>query len=228
METDDAPLLTLDPISEDVQYPQFLHGIWINDPQQQSNSEVEVVDESQRASSLKSNFSQEPPFQLSQPLSQILDPIEERQKVSRQEAFDLLRQVSSSAEAAQRALEKVTGDEFLDASGEELLARDDLLDKIRKRLNKLMVETKRRNRQVKNPDQTFLSSSACEEIIQLKRCKGDVEEENEEVIHSESKGVQTDGGGLGPFKKPFDQLKVTGVYILKSVSLLFSIWDKIL
>ena len=69
METDDAPLLTLDPISEDVQYPQFLHGIWINDPQQQSNSEVEVVDELQRASSLKSNFSQEPPFQLSQPLS---------------------------------------------------------------------------------------------------------------------------------------------------------------
>ena len=68
METDDAPLLTLDPISEDVQYPQFLHGIWINDPQQQSNSEVEVVDELQRASSLKSNFSQEPPFQLSQPL----------------------------------------------------------------------------------------------------------------------------------------------------------------
>ena len=66
---------------------------------------------------------------------------------------------------------------------------------------------------MKNPDQTFLSSSACEEIIQLKRCKTDAEVENEAVIQSESRAVQTDGGGLGPFKKPFDQLKVTGVYI---------------
>ena len=136
METDDVPLLTLGPIAEDFQYAQFLHGIWMNDAQQQSYSEVEGVDELQRASSLKSNFSQEPSLQLSQPLSQILDPVEERQKVSRQEAFDLLRQVSSSAEAAQRALEKVTGDEFLDASGEELEARDDLLEKIRK----MMIE----------------------------------------------------------------------------------------
>ena len=49
--------------------------------------------------------------------------------------------MSSSAEAAQNALEKVIGDESLDASGEELQARYGLLDKIRKRLNKLMVET---------------------------------------------------------------------------------------
>ena len=69
--------------------------------------------------------------------------------MSRQEAFDFLRQVSSSAEAAQKALEKVTGDESLDASGEELQARDDLLDKIRKRLNKLMVETETKKRSEK-------------------------------------------------------------------------------
>ena len=214
MEDDDVPLLDLDPITEDFQYPQFLHGIWINDAEEQS-----ADGDLQRASSWKSNFGQEPSFQFSQPLSQILDPVEERQKVSRQEAFDLLRQVSSSTEAAQRAFEKVTGDEFLDASGEELQARDDLIEKIRKRLSNLMAETKKRNRKVKNPDQTFLSSSACEELFQLKRGNnGDVDEgENESVIRSESRGVQTDGGGLGPnlgpFKKPFDQLKVTGVYI---------------
>ena len=43
--------------------------------------------------------------------------------------------MSSSAEAAEKALEKVTGDKSLDASGEELQARDDLLGKIHKRLS---------------------------------------------------------------------------------------------
>ena len=226
METDDGPLLTFpvnenggDHIVSDFQYPQFLHGIWVNDAKEKSYSEIEVVDELQRASSFKSNLSQEPQFEPSQPLSQIFEPAQERQKVTRREAFDLLKQVSSAAEAAQKALEKVTGDEFVDASGDELQARDNILEKIRKRLSQLQTETKKRKRQLKNPDKTFLSSSACEEVMQLKKCRGDdktSDEESEEVAQTETKGVQTDGGGLGPkmgaFQKPFDQLKVTGVY----------------
>ena len=103
------------------------------------------------------------------------------------------------------------------------LKRIHWVENLRKKLGHLQSETKKRKWKVKNPDQTFLSSSACEDIFELKKCKGyaegaDVEEEKEKVTHSESKAVQTDGGGMGPFKKPFDQLKVTGVYILKSAS----------
>ena len=236
METDDVPLLTSPqetPETEvekglpagEFQYPAYLHGVWHDDDDSQKNDSEPMFDEQiQRASSLKSNISQEPPFQSSQSLSQISEPAEERVRVSRKEAFDLLRQASSLTEAAERALAKVTGDEFLDASGDELLARDEVIEKIRKRLSNLQSETKKQKWRVKNPDQTFLSTSAVEEVIQPNKCNN-FDENNEKEgergtqteVLSVSKGVQTAEGGLGPklgaFRKPFDQLKVTGVYI---------------
>ena len=222
MEAEDVPLLTLAATEAGFPYPQYLHGVWYNDDceaQEESNSEQEVCDQIQRASSLRSDLSQEPPLEQSQPLSQILEPCEERKKVSQKEAIDLLKQASCAAEAAQLALEKVSGEEFLDATGDELQARDNCLDRIRKRLNKLEAETRKRKWQVKNPDKTFLSSSACEDLLELKKSKGD--DEKEEVkdekgtqteLFVESRGVQTDGGGIGPssrpFRKPFDELMV--------------------
>ena len=224
MDADNVPLLTLATTETGFEYPQYLHGVWQNDDQtqQENNSEQGDCSQIQRASSLRSNFSQEPPLELSQPFSQILEQTEERQKLSRREAIDLLKQASSSAEAAQLALEKVTGEEFLDATGDELLARDTFIDKIRKRLNKLEAETRKRKWQVRNPDETFLSSSACEDLIELKKCKSDDDKEEVEGekgtqtdLFVQSRGVQTDGGGIGPssrpFRKPFDQLLVTVV-----------------
>ena len=159
MELDDVPLLTVDP-AEDQQgqsAPVFkcLHSVWYDEDKEQQNSDSEQDDKDEilRASSLKSTLSQQPDLEFSQPLSQILEqsqplsqnlePQQLRQKVSRIEAMELLRQASSSTEAAQKALENITGEEFVDASGEELLARDALIDKIRKRLNRLQQETKR-------------------------------------------------------------------------------------
>lgn len=221
METDDVPLLNVctTESEEGLRAGEFhyLHGIWFHDD---NDSEPIFDEQMQRASSLKSNLSQEPPLQSSEPLSQITEPCEERVKVSRKEAFDLLKTASSLTEAAQKALEKVTGDEFLDASADELSTRDNFIENLRKKLGHLQSETRKRKWKVKNPDQTFLSSSACEDIFELKKCKGDAEgaDVSEKVTQTTSQGVQTDGGGLGlglgGFKKPFDQLKATGVYIL--------------
>ena len=221
MEADDVPLLTLAPSEPGFEYPHYLHGVWHNDDQQESNSEQGDCNHIQRASSLRSNLSQEPTLEPSQPLSQILEPAQDRQKLSRKEAFDLLKKASSSAEAAQLALEQVSGEEFLDATGDELLARDNFLAKIRKRLNKLEAETRKRKWKLKNPDETFLSSSACEDLLELK--KGNDDDDRKEVedekgtqteLCVESRGMQTDGGDIGPptsspFRKPFDQLLVT-------------------
>ena len=224
MDADIVPLLTLATTETGFEYPQYLHRVWESDDQtqQENNSEQGDCSQIQRASSLRSNLSQEPPLEPSQPLSQILEPTEERQKLSRQEAIDLLQQASSSAEAAQLAQEKVSGEEFLDATGDELLAIDNFLDRTRKRLNKLEAETKKRKWNLRNPDKTFLSSSACEDLLELKKCKGDDDKEEVECekgtqtdLFVESRGVQTDGGGIGPgsrpFRKPFDQLLVTVV-----------------
>ena len=42
MEDDDVPLLDLDPITEDFQYPQFLHGILIRAEMQSSKVPMEI------------------------------------------------------------------------------------------------------------------------------------------------------------------------------------------
>ena len=222
METDDIPLLTLSEVESGEGLEaggfRYLHGIWVGDyevAEQNCDSTPIFDDQMQRASSLKSNLSQEPVFESSQPLSQILEPIQERVKLSRKEAFDLIKQASSLTEAAQTALEKVTGYEFLDASDDEISTRDCFIENLRKKLDHLQSETKKRKWKVKNPNQTFLSSSACEEICELKKCESDDEigGEGEKIAQQTvTRGMQTDsGGGLGPYKKPFDQLKATWV-----------------
>ena len=244
------PLLTVDP-DDGQSAPVFkcLHSVWYDEDKEQEKSDIEEDDENEmmRASSLKSTLSQQPDLEFSQPLSQILEqgqplsqnlePQQQRQKVSRKEAMELLRQASSSTEAAQKALEKITGEEFVDASGEELLARDALIDKIRKRLNHLQLETRRKNRRVQRPEDTFLSTSGCEEVVMLRKNKDDggtervlssvelkkgedekrSENSNQKATQTEvsvqSRGVQTDAeieskSKCRPFRKAFDQLKV--------------------
>ena len=233
MELNDVPLLTVDP-ADGQSAPVFkcLHSVWYDEDKEQEKSDIEQDDENEilRASSLKSTLSQQPDLEFSQPLSQILEqsqplsqnlePQQQRQKVSRKEAMELLRQASCSTEAAQKALEKITGEEFVDASGEELLARDALIDKIRKRLNHLQQETRRKNRRVPRPDETFLSTSGCEEVVMLKKSKDDGGTEKvlssmEEKATKSQEKSEAEGGAnpsSRPYKKPFDQLKATGVY----------------
>ena len=130
---------------------QLLHAKWAtNDDQSDCEkscewSEVEEESSFRRASSVKSSLSQEPELQCSQSLSQILGPSEEkRERLSRAEALNMLRAASSATEAAQKALEKVSGEDFRDASQEELSVRDNLINKIKRKLNRLQQEAKKR------------------------------------------------------------------------------------
>ena len=186
-------------------------------------SEVEDEYSFRRASSVKSSLSQEPELQCSQPLSQILGPSEEkRERLSKREALNMLKVASSAAEAAQKALEKVSGEDFRDASQEELSVRDDLIMKIKRKLNRLQQEARKHKWKLRNLDDTFLSTSMYDEIGLLKR-GGDEEERsekpNEKATQTElsvqSRGIQTEAGeterSCRRFKKPFDQLKDVGV-----------------
>ena len=182
-------------------------------------SEVEEESSFRRASSVKSSLSQEPELQCSQSLSQILGPSEEkRERLSRAEALNMLRVASSATEAAQKALEKVSGEDFRDASQEELSVRDNLINKIKRKLNRLQQEAKKRNWNLRNLDDTFLSTSTYEEIGHLKKGKDEEVSDNAnqkstqtEEIHVQSRGVQTEAGKSlpprRPYRKSFDQLK---------------------
>ena len=81
-------------------------------------------------------------------------------RVSRVEAYQLLKEATTAAEAAQRALEHICGEDFNDASGEDLEARDKLVKKVQRNLLKLQKETQNRARHVKDPNKTFLSTYA--------------------------------------------------------------------
>ena len=241
---DDAPLLTRASESGDALQPGEFNSLlarWAtNDSDSEQNGgegdQVEPMWNNRRASSVKSGVSQEPPLQCSDSLSQVLEPslelseslsqgselVEERQKLSRADALNLLREASSAAEAAQKALEKVSGEDFRDASQEELSVRDVLISKIKRKLNRLQEEAKKRKWNLANMDDTFLSTSTYDEIGQLKRGRDEkvLENPNEKATQTESlvmlsRGVQT---GVGQtenpqktFKKSFDQLKDKGV-----------------
>ena len=223
---DDAPLLSRAFEGGDrLKAGEFnlLHANWVtNDDEgdcEKSSEWDEGEEESsyRRASSVKSSLSQEPELQCSQSLSQVLGPSEEkREKLSRGEALNLLRDASSAAEAAQRALEKVSGEDFLDASQEELSVRDDLLNKIKRKLNRLQQEAKKQKWKLRNLDDTFLSRSTYDEFGQLKKDRDEVplDDPNQKStpdISVQSRGVQTEAETSEtprrPFRKPFDQLK---------------------
>ena len=137
-ESDEVPLLTRD-VNEDELFSgnfKVLHQVWASDQNEDQGSDFEEEANIARASSVKSALSQAPEFDCSESLSQILSQVseasEERQKLSRVEAYHLLKEASTAAVAAQRALEHIFGEDFNDASGEELEARDNLLKNIDK------------------------------------------------------------------------------------------------
>lgn len=225
---DDAPLLTRAVgIGGGLQAGEFhlLHARWAtNDDRSDcelSDEENQVEQEIRKASSVKSSLSQEPPLQCSQSLSDILAPVPERLKISRADALNLMREAASAAEAAQKALEKVSGEDFNDASQEELSTRDSLIEKIQRRLTRLREEYRKKKWKLIDPDATFLSTSTYDEIGQLK--KGGDEQRSEDPnqkstqteLSVQSRGVQTEAGKTEtprrPFRKSFDQLKDRGV-----------------
>ena len=56
MEDDDVPLLRLDPITEDFQYPQFLHGILIRAEMQSSKVPMEICNKLQVGSQISARM----------------------------------------------------------------------------------------------------------------------------------------------------------------------------
>ena len=60
--------------------------------------------------------------------------------MSRVEAHNLLKEATTAADAAQRALEYIYGENFNDATGEELEARDKLLKQVQRNLLKLQKD----------------------------------------------------------------------------------------
>ena len=212
-ESDAIPLLTRDGTFK------VIHQVWAWN---QSDSEEET--NIPRCSSVQSALSQAPEMDCSESLSQISsqvsEPSEERKKLTRVEAYHLLREATNAAEAAQRALEHIYGEDFNDATGEELEARDNLVKQVQRNLLKLQKETQRRSRHVKDPNKTFLSTSACEDFgVQIGRSEATAAEpKNEKGIQTESctvesKAIQTENESKSktkcqPFRKSFDQLKV--------------------
>ena len=188
-----------------------------------------------RASSVRSTLSQQPEFQFDENLSQIpaLDeggqyssqPSQHgedgsRGKVSRLEAVQMMRKAAGLAEAAMVAVQQVIGDDLQDLSGEDMQLVEGLLEKIRKRMQKLRQETKKYahaviDQKMKNPDSTFLSLSGYDELQILQNKMKNTEEEsggqicNDKGTQTEepkllSKGVQS--GSVMAYAKPFDQL----------------------
>ena len=227
-ESDEVPLLTRDVVEDELFSGNFkvFHQVWASDQNEEEDSDFEE-DNFPRASSVRSGLSQAPDLECSesQILSQGSQPSEERKKLSRIEAFHLLKEASTATEAAQRALEYICGENFKDASGEELEARDNLLENVRKKLSKLQQETKKRCRHVKDPNKTFLSTSTCEDFgVQIGKSEATAEngERGMESSLRQERGIQTDscmveskevqtepGSKWQSFRKPFDQLKVT-------------------
>ena len=225
-ESDNVPLLTRDVVEDEVFSGNFkvFHQVWASDQNEEQDSLFED-DNFPRASSVKSGLSQAPEMECceSQILSQVSEPGDERKKLSREEAYQLLKEATTAADAAQRALEHICGEDFKDATGEELEARDNLVTKVQKRLTKLQQETRRRSWHVKDPNKTFLSTSACEDFgVRIgKREATAAEPENGEMQNEkgiqtesctvESKAIQTENESKSkcrPFRKSFDQLKV--------------------
>ena len=134
-----------------------------------------------RASSVRSTLSQQPEFQFDENLSQIpaLDeggqyssqPSQHgedgsRGKVSRLEAVQMMRKAAGLAEAAMVAVQQVIGDDLQDLSGEDLQLVEGLLEKIRKRMQKLRQETKKYahaviDQKMKNQDTSESESWSC-------------------------------------------------------------------
>ena len=225
-ESDEVPLLTRDVVEDELFSGNFkvFHQVWASDQNEEQDSDFEE-DNFPRASSVKSGLSQAPDMECSQSqiLSQGSEPRDERKKLSREEAYQLLKEATTAADAAQRALEHICGEDFKDATGEELEARDNLVTKVQKRLTKLQQETRRRSWHVKDPNKTFLSTSACEDfgvkIVKSEATAAEPEKRerrNEKGTQTEScpvesKEVQTENESKSrcrPFRKPFDQLKV--------------------
>ena len=137
-ESDEVPLLRRDDVEGTF---KVLHQVWACDQNEDQESDFEEDTYVPRASSVKSTLSQAPEMECSESLSQILsqvsEPSEERRKLTRVEAYTLLREATNAADAAQRALEHICGEDFKDATGEELEARDNLVRKVQRNLLKL-------------------------------------------------------------------------------------------
>ena len=189
-----------------------------------------------RASSVKSTLSQLPEIQFDENLSQIPAPDESghhssqtslqgeegsRGKVSRLEAVRMMKNAAGLAEAAMNAVQQVIGDDLQDLSGEDLQLVEGLLEKIRKRMQKLRQETKKYahsviDQKMKNPNSTFLSLSGYDELQILQNKMKNTDEEGDGQICND-KGTQTEGpkqlskavqsGDVMAYVKPFDQLK---------------------
>ena len=175
--------------------------------EQEEQEEEQKEPEVPRFSSINSGISQAAGLVFSQPISDILEPGPERIKVSRAEALELLRCADTAAEAAEKALSKV----LANSSCEELEEIDSVLAKLRRKMTRLQEDTKKTRKKLTDPDGTFLSLSTYEELNELKSAKAkddlnDMEKGTQTEVAVKSKGVQTDSGFNGPFRKPFDQL----------------------
>ena len=121
-ESDEVPLLIRDVVEEELFSGNLnvLHQVWACD----QNEDQKVI------------LKRKPTFQglvvpelncsesLSQIFSQVSEPSEERKTLSRVEAHNLLKEVTTAAYAAQKALEHIYGENFNDATREELEARE--------------------------------------------------------------------------------------------------------
>ena len=201
---------------------KIVHQVWAagesEDEAHDASADISLV----RASSIKSTLSHVPEFECSEPLSQILsqesEPGEGRKKITRIEAYRLLQEAKSATDAAQSALELICGDDFNEASGEDLEIRDNLVSRVRKNLGKLDRDTKKRGRglcKVRDPDKTFLSTSTCADFGLISSKSEGVEgSKNEKAIQTDDiskacNGTQTEGSQHRPFRKPFAELKVS-------------------
>jgi hypothetical protein len=138
------------------------------------------------------------PVCFSQTLSDVPDT---RVKVTRKEAFNLKKANKNSIrEAAEALVKKVLGIQEVDLSSDDLKEFEEAVKKVGLRLWHLQKETEKKRKGLQRPDDTFLSSSAFEELKTKVHAEENISEQSEGEPEEEAAAA-----GRG-FYKPFKDL----------------------
>ena len=141
-----------------------------------------------------------PPVEFSQPLSDIPD---ERVKVTRKEAHDM----RTMKKAAEVLVEKVLDIRDVDLTSEDLDEFQKCVANVRMRMKRMAMETEKKRKGLERPDETFLSSSAFEELKKKvdakKQALQSLEESAEDDMEEAVEGEEVARRG---FYKPFKDL----------------------
>ena len=143
-------------------------------------------------------------------------------KISNIDAWNLLHQVNTQAQAAEQCIETLSGSKITDLTGEDLELCGHLILKIQRRFSRLQSAFKCKKIRLKNAsaNETFIAITDYEEFKKL--CKSFVVEEEEGIEMYDDKNVLNNGTqtvsppvtnrgsqthGLVKPRKPLHQLK---------------------